>query len=147
MAMTVSQVWRGKSSLPSYEDMTLWHSQWIQWRRELVKKQKIPATFYVVQVNPADHLIWLDDMAGTNVFEHFGWFSLKAWSFWWNDRKLYNACANGLFTPTIWRLFETGKRRAWPKAREQIFLDNEAAQAQVRARSEKLKLAESKKTL
>lgn len=145
--MAVSQIWCGKSSLPPLDQMKKWYLGFTEWRQKLLHAQKSEATFYTLTQPLTDHMQWMENAAGTDVFDHFGWFSRKAWSFWWNDRKLYNACANGLFTPTIWRLFETGKRRAWPKAREQIFLDNKAAQTQVRARSEKLKLAESKKTL
>lgn len=145
--MAASQIWIGKSSLPPLNEMRKWHLGFVNWRQNLLNRQKSEATFYTVTQPLTDHMRWMEDAAGTDVFDHFGWFSRKAWTFWWNDRKLYNLCANGLFTPTIWRLFETGKRRAWPKAREQIFLDNEAAQAQVRARSEKLKLAGDKKTL
>jgi hypothetical protein len=33
----------------------------------------------------------------------------------------------GLWTPAIWRLFETGKRNTWPQARQQVYIDNEIA--------------------
>ncbi|KAG6361790.1 hypothetical protein INS49_010019 [Diaporthe citri] len=145
--MATSQIWCGKSSLPPLSDMKTWYRGFMVWRQNLLNRQKSEATFYTVAQPLTDHMRWLEETAGTEVFDHFGWFSRKAWSFWWNDRKLYNLCANGLFTPTIWRLFETGKRKAWPKAKEQIIRDNEAAQAQVRARSEMLKHAEDKKTL
>lgn len=145
--MAVSQIWSGKSSLPPLGEMKAWYRDFMEWRQKLLNEQKSEATFYTLTQPLTDHMLWMEKTAGTDVFDHFGWFSRKAWSFWWSDRKLYNVCANGIFTPTIWRLFETGKRRAWPKAREQIFRDNEAAQAQVRARCEKLKLAGDKKTL
>lgn len=145
--MAVSQVWCGKSSLPPLEGMRAWYRGYMEWRQNLLNQQKSEATFYTVFQPLTDHMQWMEDAAGTELFDHFGWFSRKAWSFWWNDRKLYNLCANGLFSPSIWRLFETGKRKAWPKARDQIFLDNEACRAQVQARVQKLRLAEGKKTL
>ncbi|KAI3402015.1 hypothetical protein diail_3989 [Diaporthe ilicicola] len=145
--MAVSQIWCGKSSLLPLDDMNKGYRGFLEWRQNLLKQQKAEATFYTLTQPLADHMEWMEDAAGTAVFYHFGWFNRKAWSFWWHGRKLYNLCANGLFTPSIWRLFETGKRMAWPQAREHIFLDNEASRAQVRARLGKLKLAESKKTL
>lgn len=145
--MAVSQIWGGKSSLPPLGEMQTWYRGFTEWRQDKLNKQKSEATFYTLTQPFTDHLRWMDDAAGTDMWSHFGWFSLKAWSFWWNDRKLYNLCANGLFSPAMWRLFETGKRSAWPKAKEQILLDNEAAQAQVRARLQKVKLAADKKTL
>lgn len=145
--MAVSQIWSGKSSLPPLSEMQAWYRGFLEWRQERLNGQKSEATFYTLTQPLTDHLRWMDSAAGTNVWEHFGWFSRKAWSFWWNNRKLYDLCANGLFTPTIWRLFESGKRRSWPKAREQIVLDNEAAQAQVQVRLERARLAGDKKTL
>ncbi|KAL1881184.1 hypothetical protein Daus18300_001035 [Diaporthe australafricana] len=145
--MAAAQVWCGKSSLPPLDGMRAWYRGYMEWRQNLLNRQKSEATFYTVAQPLTDHLQWMEDAAGTDLFNHFGWFSRKAWSFWWSDRKLYNLCASGVFSPSIWRLFETGKRKAWPKARDQIFLDNAACRAQVQARLEKLKLAESKKTL
>lgn len=145
--MAVSQIWCGRSSLPPLSEMQAWYRGFLEWRQERLNGQKSEATFYTLTQPLTDHLVWMDNAAGTNVWEHFGWFSRKAWSFWWSDRKLYSLCAGGLFTPSIWRLFESEKRRTWPKAKEQIVLDNEAAQEQVRTRLEKMKLAEDKKTL
>ncbi|KAK2597936.1 hypothetical protein N8I77_012688 [Diaporthe amygdali] len=145
--MATSQIWSGRSSLPPLSDMKTWYHGFLDWRQNLLDRQKSEATFYTLNQPMTDHLQWFEDAAGTGVFTHFGWLSLKAWSFWWNDRKLYHLCANGIFSPSIWRLFETGKRRIWPKAREQIFLDNEAARAQVRTRLEKMRLEGNKKTV
>ncbi|KAG8169533.1 hypothetical protein KVR01_000278 [Diaporthe batatas] len=146
VTMAVSQIWSGNSSLPPLSEMQAWYRGFLEWRQEKLNAQKSEATFYTLIQPLTDHLRWMDSAAGTDVWEHFGWFSRKAWSFWWNNRKLYNLCANGVFTPTIWRLFESGKRKSWHQAKEQIVLDNEAAQSQVRIRLEKTKLAGDKKT-
>jgi dimethylaniline monooxygenase (N-oxide forming) len=145
--MAVSQIWTGKSSLPPLAEMQEWYRGFIEWRQERLKGQKSEATFYTITQPFTDHMRWMDTAAGTDVWSHFGWFSRKAWSFWWNNRRLYSLCANGLFSPAIWRLFESGKRIAWSKASEQIVLDNEAARAQVQSRCEKMKLARNKKTV
>lgn len=135
LSMAVSQVWQGKTRLPSYEGMQEWRRGYLAWRADLMSRQKIKSTFYVVFQPFGDHIRWLDQVAGTGLFENFGW-SWKAWAFWWRDRELYRKCKSGLFSPAIWRLFETGRRKAWPDARRQIFEDNEIAERQVRERKE-----------
>lgn len=135
IGMAIAQVWRGKIQLPSYEGMQEWRRGYLKWRDDLTARQKIKSTFYVAFMPMYDHMRWLDKTAGTGLFEHFGW-SSKAWAFWWRDRELYRKCKTGLFSPAIWRLFETGMRKAWPQARRQIFDDNERAERQVRERRE-----------
>jgi dimethylaniline monooxygenase (N-oxide forming) len=128
--------------MPSLDELKLWHKNWIQWRNDLVARQKEKSTFYTAFLSFGDHIKWLDETAGTGLFANFGWFSRRAWALWWKDRELYDKCLNGLFTPAIWRLFDMGKRKPmdWDKAREQIFADNERAERQIRER-----LAVSKK--
>ncbi|KAF1990696.1 flavin-containing monooxygenase-like protein [Aulographum hederae CBS 113979] len=132
LAMATSQVWRGTSHIPDYEAMKRWHDRHMEWRRNTVAKQKIKSTFYVVTMPMGDQLRWLDETAGTGLYENFGWFSRKAWSFWWRDREFYAACYKGLFSPMIWRLFDTGKRKCveWDVAKEQILRDGDAAKRQ-----------------
>lgn len=122
--MAVSQTWLGRSPLPSLPEMKDWISNHRKWRAALMGKQKIKTTGFYTAFMPMEHVVWLDRTAGTGVFEHFGWFKRKAWAFWWRDRELYKKCLGGLLSPAIWKLFETGKRKAWSGAREQIFMDN-----------------------
>ena len=136
IGMAVSQVFLGKTQLPSYSDMQAWRKGYLAWRAGLISRQKIKSTFYVAFMPMADHFRWLDEVAGTGMFEHFGWWSAKAWGFWWRDRALYRKCKSGLFSPAMWRLFDTGRRKVWSQARQQIFEDNETAERQVRQRKE-----------
>jgi dimethylaniline monooxygenase (N-oxide forming) len=134
ISMAVSQIWQGKTALPSYAEMQEWHRSHLAWRADLLSRQKIDSTFYVAFQPFSSHFHWLDAMAGTGIFEHFGWCSRKAWTFWWRDRELYRKCKSGLFSPSMWRLFETGGRKAWTGAKSQIFADNECAERQIRER-------------
>ena len=134
LSMCVSQIWRGKASLPPLQEMQEWHEQRMEWRRETTRKHGESSTFYTAIVPFADHFRWLDEVAGTGLYANFGWFKWRAWRLWWNDRELYQKCLRGLFTPAIWRLFDMGKRKAWDGAREQILRDNESAQQQQRKR-------------
>lgn len=143
--MAVSQVFIGNTKLPSYEEQKKWYEDYISWRRDLLRRQRTEASFYTVFVPFPDHLRFIDDAAGSDILKHFGWFSTKAWSFWWRDRALYNLVKSGLFTPSIWRLFESGKRKAWPEARAQIFKDNEIMQKQIVRKTAERKAMETKK--
>jgi dimethylaniline monooxygenase (N-oxide forming) len=135
IAMAVAQVWGGKTQLPSYEEMQKWRRGYLAWRKDLASRQKVKSTFYVAFMPVHDHMKWLDKVAGTGIFENFGW-GWKAWSFWWRDKELYRKCKTGLFSPAIWRLFETGRRKAWPQARQQILDDNVRAERQIKERRE-----------
>lgn len=145
MAMAIAQIWQGKSALPPYQEMKEWHKKWLDWRRYWSSIQAFQSTFYTAVVPFNDHLRWMDSTAGTAVFEHFDLFSSKGWLLWWQDRNFYNLCKNGLFSSAVWRLFETGKRKTWSNAREQISKDNVAAKRQIERRKAELKTLESKK--
>lgn len=146
IVMAVAQIWLGNSALPPLAEMKRWQRGWLDWREDLLRKQKSEATFYVGTMPLEDHFRWFDEAAGTDVFSHFGLFSRQAWSFWWKDRGLYRECTRLVFSPAVWRLFESGKRKAWDGARKQIYLDNEAAEAARRRRFEFMNSVESKKT-
>lgn len=147
VAMAVAQLWLGNSVLPPLAEMEAWRRGWLRWREGLLVKQKTPSTFYVGVMPFEDFLRWFDDAAGTEVFAHFGLFSRKAWAFWWRDRGLYRECSRLVFSPAVWRLFESGKRKTWDGARQQIYLDNEAAEAATRRKFEMMQSAEGKKTI
>lgn len=144
--MAVAQVWLGNSALPSLPEMKKWQRGWLAWRENLLRKQTSESTFYVGMMPFEDHIRWFDDAAGTDVFSHFGWFSRKAWSFWWNDRNLYRECTRLVFSPAVWRLFESGKRKAWDGAKEQIYSDNRLTEEATGRRLEAVASENSKKT-
>lgn len=135
-SMAVSQLWRGLSPIPPLDEMKRWHEGWVKWRRGLVAKQKIKSSFYTAFVPIGDHLTWVDKTAGSGIFDSFGFFKARAWSFWWSDKELYKLCKNGLFTPVIWRLFDMGKRKPLERsqAREMIVSENERAREQMQRR-------------
>ena len=127
LSMAVSQTWLGNSPLPPLAEMKTWHDGFLAWRRDVASRQKIDSTFYVGFLPFGDHMNWLDKTAGSGVFERFGWFNWKSWQFWWRERGFKSNILTGLLSPAIWRYFETGKRKAWVGAKEQILKDNEAA--------------------
>lgn len=145
-AMAVSQIWRGKSSLPSYDSMLKWRTRHLAARQATIDayNPRESSTFYPTLVNMGDHLPWVDETAGTGLYRNlsWAWFNWRAWRLWWQDKELYHLCTKGLFTPTLWWLFETGKRKALPreKCRAMILSQNEKAEEQKKRRLEAKKL-------
>lgn len=70
-----------------------------------------------------DWMAWADNMAGLGIAERLG-YGARGWSFWLNDRKLCNILMDGVSSPHMYRLFETGRRKAWTGAREEILRIN-----------------------
>ena len=92
----------------------------------------------------SDHLRWLDETAGTGLFQHFG-LSWRAWRFWWSDREFYKLCQTGLLSPAIWRLFDTGRRKPWAGAKGQIKADHEFAERRREQRVQEKKKGEEER--
>lgn len=127
-AMAVAQVWAGKSALPPRDEMEAQvarHRDYIGW---LVRRR--PGSYDGI-VEDDEWSRWLHQTAGTGLYENVGWWSWAAWRLWWRDRKLYNLVAHGVYTPLLNSLFETGKRPAWPGARDAIIKVNEQLAADV----------------
>lgn len=149
----VAQVWKGRTKLPSWPEMQRWHALHIK-RRNVLQNRYSPlenSTFYPSWLDFEDQLRWIDETAGCGLYENMGdigggWFNWRAWRLWWRDRKLYRVLRNGLFTPAIWRLFDTGKRRAmdWETGKAMIWKENERAD---KDREVRLQTISTKKTV
>ena len=144
--MAVSQIWRGKSHLPPLKEMKQWRREHLAWRADVLAKHKTTGNWYSVFVRMPDYVAWLDETAGTGLFANFGFSSIEAWRFWCRDRKFYNLCKNGVFSPAIWRLFDMGKRKAWPVAKDQIIRDNQLAETRQKERVKAQKAEDGRKT-
>ncbi|KAK5237652.1 hypothetical protein LTR47_000744 [Exophiala xenobiotica] len=144
--MAVSQIWCGKSHLPPLADMKQWRHEHLAWRAGVLASTKNTGNWYSAFVRMPDYMAWLDETAGTGLLNgHFGLFSTEAWRFWWRDREFYNLCKNGVFSPSIWRLFDMGKRKAWPAAKDQIIRDNQVAEMRQKERVKAQKAEDGRK--
>ena len=139
-AAAVSQVWRGHSPLPSLPQMQAWFTQHLR-RRKAIRDRYLPlenSTFYPILLDITDSLEWIDQAAGVGLYKNLGggWVNWRAWKLWWEDKEFYHILLNGIFTPAIWRLFETGKRRAlpWDECKQMIISENKRAEADQRAK-------------
>ena len=120
ISMAISSVWRGLETLPPREEQEAWidnHQNWIakRWHQE-------PGTA-LSAVKNYEFQPWLHKAAGTGM-ENLGW-GLAGWKFWWSDMKMYNLMANGVETAHMFRYFETGKRKTWAGARDEIIRQNQ----------------------
>ena len=116
-AMAVAQVWAGKSSLPPRADMELQIQRDNLWFVERCLETELP--IYEGVREPSEWLRFVNDMAGTGVYEYLGW-TWKGIRFWLSEPSMYKLMAWGVNSPHMYRVFETGKRMAWPGAREAI---------------------------
>ncbi|RSL87192.1 hypothetical protein CEP51_002391 [Fusarium floridanum] len=119
MSMAISNVWRGVSNLPSYNDMEQWvntHQDWV------AKNWSIEPRLDVSMVKQYEFQPWMHKQAGTGM-ENLGW-GWAGWKFWWKDREMYNLMNHGVETAHMFRYFETGKRKTWDGARDEIIHQN-----------------------
>jgi len=119
-SIAVSNVWRGVHPTPTIEEMDKRidrHHDWVasRWRMD--------NNVDVSMVKTWEYQSFLHEAAGTGM-ENLGW-GLKGWKFWFQDPKMSYLMNNGVETAHAFRFFETGKRRAWPGARDAIIHMNE----------------------
>lgn len=134
-AMAVAQVWQGRHPLPPLAAMRAWHTEYSRNDAAMRRRYGAPSTFdtlYPGMIPLPDQLPWLDAVAGTAVFSTFGGycrglFNPRAWGLWWRDRALYRLCTDGIPSPTVFRIFETGRRKALGEeaGRAMLELDND----------------------
>lgn len=120
-SMAVSNVWRGMHSIPALQEMEQHidsHQEWVASRWRLDDKID-PSMVKQWEFQP-----WLHEAAGTGM-ENLGW-GWKGWKFWFQDPHMSYLMNYGVETAHAFRFFETGKREAWPGAREAIIHANDA---------------------
>ncbi|KAM6525723.1 hypothetical protein FALCPG4_011260 [Fusarium falciforme] len=115
--MAIAQVWAGRSTLPSGSVMQDWVRQHQAWFANLCLTNPLPQ--YEGQLEAHDWLKFVDDKAGTGMYEHLSW-TLKGIRFWLREPKLCSLMAWGVNSPHLYRVFETGKRKAWDGAGDAI---------------------------
>ena len=119
-SMAVSNIWRGNHPTPTMEEMEKQidsHQEWVASRWRLDDKVDVS------MVKTWEYQSFLHEAAGTGM-ENLGW-GWKGWKFWVQDPKMSFMMNNGVETAHAFRYFETGKRRAWPGARDAIIHTNE----------------------
>jgi dimethylaniline monooxygenase (N-oxide forming) len=119
-SMAVSNVWRGVHPTPTVEEMEKHidsHQAWV------ASRWRLDNNVDVSMVKSWEYQSFLHKAAGTGM-ENLGW-GWKGWKFWFHDPKMSYMMNHGVETAHAFRYFETGKRKAWPGARDAIIHMNE----------------------
>ena len=116
-AMAIAQVWAGKAALPAYPDMKSHIDRHRMWFANRCATQPVSQLEGLVEVH--SWLTFVHQTAGTGLYERLGWTWAGMW-FSLMHPSLYLTLAFGVNTPHLWRLFETGRRKAWAGALDAI---------------------------
>lgn len=121
-SMAVAQVWSGKSALPPLAEMRRQVTEHQAWFETRCLRQ--PVTQLPGMVRGCLWLEFVHRTAGTGLYDYLSWWTWKGFVFALTKPRLYATMAYGVNTPHLWRLFETGKRKAWEGAEEAILHAN-----------------------
>ena len=94
-------------------------------------------------------LPWITQMAGCDIDDQLGYFTWNSWKLWWQDRQFYDVLVNGVWSPHVYRLFDSsrpGGRKKWDGAREAIIRVNEDVKAGLEKRKRQRAQNEAKVT-
>ncbi|KAH8908315.1 FAD/NAD(P)-binding domain-containing protein [Coniochaeta sp. PMI_546] len=139
--MALASVWSGQWPVPSAGEMARDIDAHYDFVVTMLKYGPMPHPGFRWSRGRATYR-WMNEVAGTGVNEKLAAWGVEGWKFWWRDRKFYNLVMNGIDTPYVYRLFDTGRgRKAWAGAREAI----ERANREVEAMGEKWKKEEEAK--
>ena len=97
------------------------HQEWV------ASRWRLDHDIDVSMVKTWEYQSFLHEAAGTGM-ENLGW-GWKGWKFFFKDPKMSYMMNNGVETAHAFRYFETGKRKAWPGAKEAIIHMNELVKA------------------
>ena len=129
-AMAIAQVWSGKSRLPPAEEMRAAADQHVGIVRWIAAERGVLSPGFV---NGREWTAWANEMAGTGVHRYLGW-GWEGIRFWLTNWRLCGMLMGGVYSPHAFRVFETGKRRRWEGAVEEIERMNERAAKATKAR-------------
>lgn len=132
-SMAVAQIWgvepHNSSTLPPKPEMERHVDEQHAWILEYARTGPV----YPQLTKQFEWLAWADEAAGTNVDANLGW-GLQGWRFYLGNRRLYKLLTSGIYTPHLYRIFASDKRKAWPGAREAIERMNQQAASETKAK-------------
>lgn len=143
----ISQIWQGRHHLPAQPEMLEWHTRTTKnFERHGAKYGATKGgTYYPILIPFKELFPWLNRTAGTGVYDYFGGkfnglFNWKCWKLWWQDGEMYDLCTKGICSPTIFRIFDVGGRKAldWEDAKQRLRRDNEVFEKAKKAKKAEL---------
>ncbi len=133
-SMAISNLFRGVEPLPSRADMNRQIDRHLAWVASRLAEDPSIDTSCVRQW---EFQSWIHQAAGTGMPENLGW-GWRGLLFWLRDPKLYNLMNHGVETAHAYRFFDTGKRRVWEGARDEIIRQNNMVDAMFPIKDDKL---------
>ncbi|KAL5120447.1 hypothetical protein ACEQ8H_001737 [Pleosporales sp. CAS-2024a] len=115
-AMAIAQVFKGNSRLPPRSQIHGEIEAHHLWLAELASRGHNVSPG---NVEGGPWMARMNELAGTGVDDYLG-YGGKGWWFWIRNFRLSNLLMGGIWSPCMYRLFETGKRKAWSGAREAV---------------------------
>lgn len=134
-SMALAQLWKHPEQLPTKQEMQRQFAKHQAWRSSIKARPNVTGKGPVPLMSESgEWLRWVQEVAGTMLNEHLSYTSLTAWKFWWQDRRLCNLLSHGLYTPHMYRLFDShGKRKKWDGAKNAIIQVNEDVKTRKKA--------------
>ncbi|CAK7231354.1 hypothetical protein SEUCBS140593_007897 [Sporothrix eucalyptigena] len=133
-SMAVAQIWgtelHNTSTLPSVAEMNKHVDAQHAWILEYARAGPV----YPQLTRQFEWLSWADEAAGTNVESNLGW-GLQGWKFYLGNRRLYKLLTAGVYSPHLYRIFDSDKRKKWPGAREAIERMNQQLEEELKGKS------------
>ncbi|CAK7228988.1 hypothetical protein SCUCBS95973_007065 [Sporothrix curviconia] len=133
-SMAVAQIWgvepHNTSTLPSVAEMSRDVDEKHEWLLGFARQGPV----YPQLTRQFEWLSWADAAAGTNVEANLGW-GLQGWKFYLGNRRLYKLLTAGVYSPHLYRIFDSDKRKKWPGAREAIEDMNRQLEAELKGKA------------
>jgi dimethylaniline monooxygenase (N-oxide forming) len=114
-SMALAQVWSGNAPLPPLHDMRAQVEAHYEWILSRARQGSVHPDL----VRAPEWYRWVNETAGTGVYEKLG-YGVEGWRFWVGDRAWCNTLMYGIWSPHAYRLFDTGRRKRWEGARDEI---------------------------
>lgn len=146
--MAIAQLWSSKPDspkLPNQVDMEAWFAEHLKWASN-IRAMSPDRKFIKHSVQQGPWMDFVQGMAGTNVGQHLNYTSLEAWKFWVTNPRLCKLLMDGIWSPHLYRLFPSDRRKTWPGARDAIEKVNADVKKKLEQRKQ-LKAEEQKKAV
>lgn len=139
--MAIAQLWSvktGSPNLPSQVEMDKWYAEHLKWASN-IRAMSSDGKFIKHSVRQGPWMDFVQSTAGTNVGQYLNYSSLQAWKFWATNAKLCKLLMDGIWSPHIYRLFPSNRRKTWPGAQAAIEKVNSDVKANLQKRKRELK--------
>lgn len=137
-SMALAQLWStrpGSPVLPPQNTMEAWYTEHLEWASS-IRSLSYYGKFSPLTVKNGPWLRWVEDVAGAHVGKNLNYTSIPAWKFWWNNSKICAVLTDGIWSPHMYRMFESDRRKKWEHAGATIEAVNSDVQERLKKRQQ-----------